>query len=317
MLTSLFPHVSYPFTAWVDAARVVQYTTDSYNISYKKIKGFVEGRDIGLKDKVKPDYTASFFDKKWNNLLEYYSVISKCKRDIRPEGLGNRPGFEDFNYGCTPLIHLYEIAFTGLTNDQYNFYRPSRTIIECQNSERFFPPQDVDSLHQWVEQYTYNYQLRLPEEKSPMKYEVMKADLDRSFDLKASIEHRKIKCLVLVRASEKNKLQTRGGIPRSNFHLPDLRIVDTDTVMGMYNKPYREFSSYFSGLIESSFSIPFEDSTENTGNIDIEFNADALYSKSIAQIQQQLRKYDLELVMKECLLNVLVLKETIKLKKRR
>jgi thiol-disulfide isomerase/thioredoxin len=311
-LKNLFPHISYPFTVWIDGAGIVQYATDSYNTSYKKIKSFLEGTNIALKDKVKAVYTKSFFDEQWIDVLEYYSCISKCKRNVHMEGPVNKPGFEGITYNCRPLIHLYEIAFTGLTNDQFNFYRTSRTVVACKDSAKYFPPTDVDSLHQWSERYSYNYQLLLPEGKRLMKYEVMKADLDKVFNLKASIEQRRIKCLVLVRTSGENKLQTKGGTAWSSFHLPDLRIADTAITMGMYNKPYPDFTLYFGALIESSFNIAFEDSTKITGNVDIEFNAEALDSKSINQIQQQLKKYDLELVIKECLLEVLVLKETIR-----
>lgn len=311
VLKNLFPHISYPFHVWIDSSGIVQYTADGYNTNYTKIKLYLEGKDIGLEDKVNDIYLESFFDEKQYDLLEYYSYIARCKRKVHLEGAGKRPGFEKITYNCLPLIQLYILLYTKLTNDQYNFYRPARTIIECADSTKYFPPADVYMRLQWNEKYSYSYQLLLPVEKKSQKYQIMKVDLERVFKVKSNIEKRKVNCLVLVRTSVQDKLQTKGGLPRDNFYRASLKSIHIDSIRYYYNTSYATFSKRIGSLIESNFNLPFQDSTHYTGSIDIELNGDILDNKNISLLRGELKKYDLDLIVKECILDVLVLKETI------
>jgi hypothetical protein len=139
----------------------------------------------------------------------------------------------------------------------------------------------------------------------------MKEDLGRYFNFTATIQRRMINHLMLVRTSNINKIKTKGGSSVNTFFTHDARAKDESRGIIRYltNQPYKQFSTTIMGLSESALHFPFEDQTGLSGNVDIAFSAETFDHVSLAGLRAALKKYDLDLVLKKKLVNVLAVKE--------
>jgi hypothetical protein len=137
----------------------------------------------------------------------------------------------------------------------------------------------------------------------------MKEDLNRAFHLNVGIEKRPVKCLVLVRTSDIDKVKSQGHKPVDSFFHTDRISKDYGPTRSLINQPFSKFSKRLTGLIEHGLKQPFIDQTGYNGNIDIQFKADALDGIALGNLRSALKIYDLDLVEKDVDLTVLTLKE--------
>jgi uncharacterized protein (TIGR03435 family) len=321
ILSEKFPHSGNPYCVWIDTSGIILYKTDGFYVKEKIISKILKGEDPGIKNWEDIIYAESLFDPRWDKLLEYYSFISRCRLelnlgpDLNP--VYNNKQYSRISAGCYTIQDLYKVAFDGLTGNKYMFYRrPVLMFLEVKDSSRYINPfKDADSYNttvesnEWVEQNTYTYQILLPEDKKDKMYKTMKEDLDLYFDVTVEMYKRKTKCLVLVRTSKKNKLRTRGG--EEKYIIPNREINSTsqDSIWGFRNIPYKKGLARLSALIEFNFKKPFIDSTGLDGNIDFLLPGEMTETTNINEFKKELKKYDLNLVERDVVIDVLVLKE--------
>ena len=141
----------------------------------------------------------------------------------------------------------------------------------------------------------------------------MQEDLKLYFNMDANIEKRAVKCLLLIRTSEKNKLKTKGGEPGESAFAISLSAKDNDSghssIRVLRNKPFQELYGIIRGYGNSVFGIKIIDSTGFNGNIDFEMPAEILYNLTVEKLRKVLNKYDLDLVESNVPMDVLVLHE--------
>jgi thiol-disulfide isomerase/thioredoxin len=317
ILHKFFPHQGVPFHVWIDSSGIVRYFPEGGNTVAWRIKDFLSGKDIDVRSKSqKRTYVRSFIDTIWTGSMEYYSCISHCINGKILGGLEDVKKDLQLSLNCVSAVELYKIAYSGdierwpFIEGKYDFDRPGRLILEVKDNFKYVAGSKTDKRrNEWLNNYCYNYQLFWPESKRNQFYEVMQIDLERFFNLEAKVELRKVKCLVLVRTSGKDKLKTKGGLPKNNFFQSGIRDTITQGVRMMNNQPFEKFSSRLERIVEFNFSRPFIDGSGYKGNIDFKIDGEILDKINLVSLKKELNKYDLDLIEKECPLRVLVIKE--------
>jgi thiol-disulfide isomerase/thioredoxin len=309
ILDKYFPHIGDPFLVWIDKYGVIRHITDGMYETTDNVEKFLKDSTIELPRARDNIYVETLFDDKWKDLIETFSYISKCRSYLWYSGISGKEFKQEITYSCSSIIQLYEAAIDGMTNNKFQFYRPGRILVETRDSARFFPPRNEGQLLQWAESYSYNYQLLVPLADSIKRFIKMKNDLDEYFHIMTSIEKRKIKCLLLIRTSKQDKLASKGGLSEDNFLHNGLRSTKADSIRYMKNKPFRRFSSYLQSFLENDLNLPFVNLTGYKGNIDIEINDTVFDPINLNNLKKELNKYNLDIIKKEYLIDVLVLKD--------
>jgi thiol-disulfide isomerase/thioredoxin len=309
LLHKLFPYPGVPLHIWIDSSGVVRSISDHPYTNYANITRFLDAGSIQIPRRVNATYTSSLFSEQWEPLLISYSYFSKWQDRLFIEGRSKLKEFKRISVTGGSPLQMYQRAFDGQYGYREYFARPGRSIVEAGDPGKYLIPADREKLRAWQEEYTYNYQLQVPESKEKEIYKIMKSDLDRQFELDARVEKRKVKCLVLVRTSAIDKLRSAGGPTRDNFQHYSIMLPSNDSIRSLYNQPYSLLSFRLLVLVEQLLHRPFVDDTGYQGNIDIQMEGKELDSVTLSGLRKQLKKYGLGLVEKEMLLEVLVLTE--------
>lgn len=306
LLEKYFPHRAMPFFVWINEESKVQHLLFGQT-GYLQIKNYLSGIKNNLREYIIPRIENSPLTNSWNSLTAYYSFLSRCADTLQ---LRDPPGkqFSSLTYNCTSVLSLYEYAYNMFYNMGYEFHRPGRLLAEGEDADKFLEPKEKEEREKWYETSTYTYQLIIDKSKEDKLYSLMIQDLDRMFGLKAAIEKRTVTCLTLVRTSKKDKLKTKGGDKKDNFLASNIKTPKFDSTRILINSPFSILSTRLKANIESDLRIPFMDITGYTGNIDISVNGLALDPFDLELLKMELNKYDLDLIWKDFILDVLVIK---------
>lgn len=304
VLNSFFPHKGEPFHVWIDGNGIAQYKLAGYNTTYDHISYFLNENRISFSPYIESTFVESLFDKNFAGSLAYYSYISHCRNglQIRPSKVD---GAVQFFISCASAVQLYKVAFTGLS--KCDFSRAGRLVLNLPDSFKYTRPKNANIYDKWAAKYSYNYHLFVPETRREDVYKIMKSDLDRYFNLEVRVEKVKVKCMILVRTSGKDKLHTKGGIPEDRFYQSYMKSTRLDSIRYLKDEPFERFIKHFSFFVEKAFSKPFVDATGYKGNIDIEMTGKTIESMDMSDLRGELRKYDLDLVIGDYPVKVLVI----------
>lgn len=307
VLEKLFPHQGVPYHVWIDPSGAVMYLAASQHLSAENIQAVLHHEKLNISDKKNRIYASSFFDERWQSSLKYGSYITSCDMGVRLEASQKMGSARRVTYGCKSIIQLYQAAFNGNYKGQYRVDRPGRTFVETKDSARFFRI-DKEINGEWRERNCYNYQLLVPEFMSDQIYPLMKADLDRFFRCESSIEKREVSCYVLIKTGDIDAIKTKGGTSHDNFRYRSKRAVDGDPVRRYYNLPFTGFSLRLGNILENLLKLPYADSVNYPGNIDIEMSGDTLDQPTLQGLRGELQKYGLDLVERKCVVGALVIR---------
>lgn len=223
ILHTLFPNKTVPYHVWIDHDGHVKAMTTGSNATTSHIQDMLDGNDVTLTTK----RTQFDFDstkpliKEGNGRqlkhLEYYSLIMHRLPGYSKGGVGVLIdsvtgliiGSKVYNQS---IITLYKMAF-GFGGE----VGTGKVIVESNNIERFYPPDDIGKLSEWDVDNTFCYELLWPsyllehplDVQMKKSKEMMRQDLDRFFQLKSKIETRQEKCLVLYRTTKEDRLKTK------------------------------------------------------------------------------------------------------------
>jgi hypothetical protein len=92
----------------------------------------------------------------------------------------------------TILINAYK--------NEFGDNQTNRIIVESKNPEKFNWPND-GNYKQWAQFNTWCYDIKVPISKAKKLDSIIREDFERTFDVKLSIEKRKVNCLALVKNS--------------------------------------------------------------------------------------------------------------------
>ena len=312
ILRSLLRKEGYPYSVWMDTSGVIRYISGGYNTTMEHVANFVNGGSLEIKDvTIKKNWQPVLMQQTGSSAICYYSYISHCTDSVY---IGNTEservdGGERIRVtsSCSPVVELYKKAFREY--DKYNFSYPYNLVVDVKDSTPYFYPHEHNKIDEWQDQYSYNYDLMIPKWKKDERYKMMQADLERYFNLAASVEKRKVRSLVLVRSSKADLLRSKGGKPQNNFN--QLILVSTgaaeDTIVQIINQPYAGFISNLKIYVEGHY--PFIEETGYEGNIDIVLRVKSLQPFNLEELRKDLKQYGMELKEDYRMIDVLVIKE--------
>jgi thiol-disulfide isomerase/thioredoxin len=304
-LIRLFPAEGYPYSVWLDSNAVVIHYSAVHSISENNIRMYLTGSALKIRN---PTIVKKASYEEINN-TEYYSKIFHCNDSIdngssEIEFIRNNTMVR-MSSTCLSIVELYKKAYREY--GKYNFNTRYNLIIKVRDSAKYLFPNNPDNIDYWFKNNSFSYDLILPISKKNIRYKIMQQDLERYFDVKASLLQMDTKSLILVRKQGSNKLKTKGGNPIEKFMLSSLEESSTDSNFHLINQPFETFYWILKSRIEYFF--PFSNQTGYVGNIDISIPVRALYPLNIPILKKELNKYGLDLIYKLKKTPVLVLEE--------
>ncbi|MDB5199220.1 MAG: Thiol-disulfide isomerase or thioredoxin [Chitinophagaceae bacterium] len=305
VLSQMFPHTGVPFQVWISPTGKVLYLADSYNLTAQNIDSVLAGNHINLLKASKNVYLKTLFDEQWEDQVEFSSYLTHAKNGLHIDGPVTGKGFTE---GGTRTF-LYQKAYDGLTDHKYELLRPGRLILETKDSSKYINTQNGREGIEWTEKNGFWYQISVPEDYKKNIFKLMIEDLNRYFNLDASIQKKMVKSLVLIRTSQNDKLKSKGGLEGDHFYPVQKRNIPIGSDRYLKNKPFSILVERIKNITEYSFHKPFLDSTGYSGNIDIKMEGEVLDNIDLNTFKEELNKYDLDLVERDCPIFVLVLRE--------
>lgn len=304
VLSSLFTYESVPHHVWINANGFVEYISYYYNTNEKNIKDYLSGNKPVLAYKnelTQLDISKPLWAKEnihFERNIQFYSYFSGWLSEY---GGGGKSRFSDsitdrigIRFINEPLLSLCQIAFGGI--DGGDFIYPNRLILDVPDPKMFFGPKNEYEQDQWNINNFFCYEIAVPTSKQSELLPMMQQDLNRYLNYSVNIEKRLIKCLSLVRTSNKDKMRSVNTLNK---------VVQTDSSLLI------EGVSFMNGLIRrlkfsnQSIKTPIVDETGYTGRIDMKINCPLF---DIESLRRELVKYDLDLVLREKEIEMLVIK---------
>lgn len=309
VFSKLFPHNSVPHHVWIDTSGRVLYITDGYNATFDNISKVLNDNkiEVGYKKEFTDfDANAPLLTEGNGRLLHhlnYYSVImahipeyGKGKNCIIIDTINKMTGLKLIN---VPLLNLYKIAF-GSSISPTDFDNDNRIILEVADKSRFIWPLTNLSISTWKSENIYSYESMIPIINQKELFLIFQQDLNRYLPYDVKVESQKTKCLVLIRLSSSDKIKSKGGSPSY--------ISNSDGNLSIRNLPIQ--NSLFISLKanNSSLNMPIIDNTNYTENIDIDIKSRL---NDIEGVRKELRRYNLDLIEKEVVIPMLVIRDLL------
>src|SRR5258708_272471 len=316
-LYELFPHTSEPYHVWIDENGTVKALTHGYNTTSEHIADFLRNKNIELPVRLDlvdwddEDYRSLLQEghgRQWE-YLQYSSILMNHIPGINISTEGpvtdsissKMIGLKMLNID---IKSLYQDAYSG-TIPGFLTYWDDRIILEVPHPESYIIPKDGSKMDEWVKKNLFCYELRIkaaaswtcpPDTTYARLRKIFREDLERYF-FKATPEKRTLKCWVLVRTANENKLKTSGG-----------NVIFDETKNGniIRNFPVRDFLAYIMLENRGVNTPPVVDETGYTGNVDMDINCSL---DDIPHLRKELAKYGLGLIEAERQIDVLVLRE--------
>ena len=314
ILTRLFPHSGLPTHIWIDDKQVILAKAYSSSTTPENIRQLIAGKPVNFDESgvLDLDYynPLSWLDEKKGirDQVQYFSFILNhiefglggfSFADLLKDTISN----ENNGISCVnkSILDLYKVAY----KDRLSF-RPhipdNRVIIEAKDKQKYFPPQDYAKYYPWASANIFCYGLKMPVSASNQLYATMRSDLDRFFYIKSSIEKRNIKCWVLKRITQMDKLAAKGNIEK--YERSNGRFI-------LHNVETNSLYYVLKDIIDLKFpNSPFLNKINYTGKIDIELPWQTdLKNISIPKLKNVLRQYGLDIIEQYNAIDMLIIKE--------
>jgi len=303
VLKTLFPAVIMPHQIWIDKNGVVKAITDGKSASMENVKKFLSGEkfEFVLKKDVETDPFVVFgrqplilynFEGTKEDFLQY-SYFSKYQSKF--SGSAEASIFDSisnlFRVKATnfSFVQLYNFAY-GLNLETH---LPTRLVREDSN-----PISSIPDFKDYTNIFCYDL-IYKPSLNKKADTKLMIDDLDRFFGIKSNEEERKIKSFVIQEASNSRKYrQTMGdGQPYINAEK-----ITEDRPIIINNIPFENVLL----LMNQQSPLPVVNGTDYFGPISFEMSWNP---NNPTAMSKSLEKYGLEIVVKEHLRKVIVLKD--------
>lgn len=305
LLSKLFYFQSEPTNIWIDSTGVIRHITEGWHVSESNIQSFVDGKKFSLpvKDEMSAVEKSSGEQKELDsaNKVLFYScltdympgqaaIISK----IYDKPVQNVIGIKASN--CS-LFTLYMAAFPFIEQTR------SRVILNVKNPGAFILPKDSSLWDSFFKNYNFCYELKVPLSKAPGLYDYMRDDLQRYFGYSASVETRKVRCLVINEKKEaRSHLNTKGGAYVFNQENDQTKFTLRNVKLSTFFNLIKQYNYNISEII----SPPIVIDVKYKGNVDLDINC-AL--TDIPNLKKELFKYGLILREEEREEKMLVIRD--------
>jgi len=212
----------------------------------------------------------------------------------------------------SPLLLLREFygAMKKYGGHPATFFAAGRTFLQIKDTFLIYrlnggylnDPNNYDEQAwiDWADKYGICYEMVVPDSlKEEMKNELIEKNLRMYFrevyNADFAIEKKSVKCLVLKKITQDDKLISKGGTSQENYEFYSIVVNNT------YFK--RFFTSLYSFYRDN---LPMIDETQYEGKIDININCKITDYKVL---NKELEKYGLYLFPEERVIDVLVIKD--------
>jgi len=312
----LFSFREYPHEVWIDGNGVVRAFTSSHDVTETNIHQMLAGKKVNMDIKIDD----LVFDNAAPSLPQFYQrnkeplSYSCILPYLRGTNLGARVRRFIDTVSKTVRVTRANMSVLALFGNAIDigdgddpFETPDfdfgkRVILQVKDSNRYFYRKESGlTTLEWKEKNCYRYESVFPLDREPLIFHYMLDDLERYFDMSCRVEKRKMKCLALVRISDKDKIKSTrlppsGGDPSLDSNKLQMFSFFTGWVVDRIASANREVA------------YTFVDNTGYMGRVDIALDKSRL--SNILALREQLRKdYDLDLVETEQEVDVLALSE--------
>lgn len=292
VLKKLFPHRTAPHQVWINQKGIIKAITGHNELTKQNLINFIASKELNLPQKEEIMDNDIYFSltplmvnqyTKNKNKLFAYSYLG----DYRP---GIYSGTLAARYNPVDSVVRIKLINGSLTN----LYRLAYYNMQHFHKARFIMEMPVKQIqHQLKSSFCYDLILKDTSIKNAYRY--MIGDLDRSFNVKSSLQKRKIRVLVLKRTSGMDKLKAVPGRAPDAFDKNGKYIIHNGFIQPLVDYLF----NYLSPL-----PFPVINQTGYEGNIDLELPADF---SDLDGIRKALLNYDLALVEEEREMEVIVL----------
>lgn len=315
-LNKFFPHLGDPLHVWITPTGVVYAITFDDNTNKETIQAFLTGKNPKL-------------PRRWDwGLNQNYPIVSEQNGALLPLADSYSVWLKGlYNYDASNGIHLFKdstgrVRGAQLKNfsvDQlYGFaymcdlfpmpvnylqlFRNNRLIFELDDMSVLRAPEDDAKADRWRMKNIYSYELKLPLGDDRTISDVLQRDLAfRLPGYEASIEYRRVKCIVLSDLSVNEK---RNAIASDSTKAPGF-IYNPDNTITVQNLPMDQFAAnliYFYSYLDT----PFINESGFAGNLQMKLNA---MPDSIEKFNRELNKYGFAIGIKEREIKMLVVRD--------
>ena len=301
VLKKLFPYESVPHHVWINDNGKVKYLSYAYNTSIRNIELALQKKDIVLSEKKETgDLKESEFllVNKENPITKYVVSYSAMMRRVKEYGGGEVRYIKDTVKQIVG-VRAMNRSLLSLFQEAYGneFKLSNRLLLEMKNIGAFKIPKAVSQWDSWYDSNLYCYELILPANRRKDMFNIMKQDLNRFFPYEAKIEKRKIRCLVLKRITDVDRICSAGGNPSKQRVNEQIIIRNQSLHSSLYS---------MLAVANSNLSTPLIDKTGYNKNIDITIT-DKL--QNIEQLRKDLNRFGLDLVIAESEIEMLVIRD--------
>jgi len=285
MLTHMFPHTAVPFIVWIKDGKIIN-TTDGGQVNEQTIAEVLKNETSSLQtviqiNRKRPLMLSENFElEKLSNIVGY-NLFAKGRIRAIPFGSGfHRDGEIVYGRQFTnfSLMNIYRGISYELFREFGDKFSDKRLINLTKNPEAI----DFNTTTGGNFEKLYSIEYIVPKEEANNLYTRMLRYVNENSNYVASIEKKPVKCLVLRKTSNINKMASKGGEPIGN----------------VLKSPYtlRNVSlDYLLSALEATndvTALPIIDETGYLGKVDLQFSN----FQDLKSIQKELSAYDLELV---------------------
>ncbi|MGA9212150.1 TlpA family protein disulfide reductase [Kaistella sp.] len=302
LFKKLFPHVGVPFIVWIKDGKLLN-TTDGDQVTENTVAEVLDGAKSSLQTVVQRDDDGPLMLSPDINLekgfvLTNYTFFGKGR--IRGLGFGSR--FHRANgktYGRQftnlSLMEIYRAIASEIFNQHGDHFSTKRMI------SLVHAPKEIDfTTDNETESKLYNIDYLVSKTESDSLYPRMLRMINENTAYDASIQKKPMRCLVLKRTSNKDKIVTKGGVFTDAF-LKNPSVLQ-NAILDFMLSPMNANNDIT--------PLPVIDETGYKGKVDLYFSA----VKDLKTLQKELAAYDLSLEETERDLNVLVIQDKKTLK---
>ncbi|MCL8537668.1 redoxin domain-containing protein [Chryseobacterium gallinarum] len=300
LFKDLFPHKGVPYIVWLYQGKVLN-TTDVEQVGEATIREVLLGGKSSLQTVIqmgrdRPLMLSENFDFERGTQMLHYSLFTKGR--MRGAGFGTGFHREDgIAYGRQftnrSLMNIYRAIAYELFGECKESFSDKRILNLAKDPASIDPPTNEEGKTNDALLYSYEY--IAPVSQADSLYENMLRTLNQYAGYTATIEKQPVKCLALIRTSAKDLIHTQGGMSIDNFHR---------TPSILQNTPLSSLVSGLNANLQVT-PLPVVDQTGYTGNVDLRLSG----TKDLQLLRNELSRYDLDLVERECHLDMLVVRD--------
>ncbi|WP_437921477.1 TlpA family protein disulfide reductase [Sphingobacterium sp. LRF_L2] len=283
-----FAYFGLPFIVWLDRDLTVRAFSEGSQLQEDNIRSLLAGGSLKEGEYVSPRYVSSLFDTEYEDNLEAFSMISRSQHRVT---IGSAAGGgslrQDIVVNRSSMEDLFRYAYQG--DGRYDLLRKWHVHADSAIGGR---------INEDGHPILYDYAMKLSSRDRGNPFDRMKEDLERYFYVSATIDSVPLRTMVLVRSDKTLKLRSKGGKAKNTFRATP-RIV-SGTILGtsnrvLVNQPYEKFSRAVRNLVENNMELPFRDTVNFVGNVDVSFDYLVFDFFSVDMLQEALEGYGLKL----------------------